>query len=226
MKSKTVVIIPAYNEERNIEKVVTKTRKILKSKIVVVDDGSIDATAKKAKKAGAIVIKRKARGGKGNALRTGFQYFLKRPEKYVLIIDADMQYEPKNLKKILKPLLDDEADFVMGYRNFNKIPFRHKLGNLVWRTTFNLLFGTRLKDTNCGIMGMKKAALRKIKKIHGGYIIENAMLSDLVRAKLRIAQVPVRVRYDETSGVPRGVRVVGGVFLFILKEGIKYRLGS
>lgn len=139
-------------------------------------------------------------------------------------MDADLQYAPKDAKKILKPLIEDKADFTMGYRNFKKIPFRHKLGNFVWKTTFNLFFGTKLKDTNCGLIGLKKETIKNIEKIQGGYIIENSILSELVKKKMRISQVPVRVYYRGTSKIPRGIKVVFAVLSFIVIEGLKYRL--
>jgi glycosyltransferase involved in cell wall biosynthesis len=164
---KNAVLIPAFNEEKNILEVIEKTKKLRKfDKILVVDDGSRDKTAEIARKAGATVIRHERNKGKGEALKTGFNYLLKSKEiKNIVLIDADLQYEPKEALKLLKVL--DDVDMVMGYRDFSKLPFRHKLGNFVWKTSFNLFFGTSLKDTNCGLIALKIYSVKKM-NIHGG----------------------------------------------------------
>jgi glycosyltransferase involved in cell wall biosynthesis len=215
-------IVPAYNEEKNIHDVVKRLRKI-GFRVIVVDDGSKDRTYEFAKKAGAIVLRHKINKGKGEALRTAFEYVKKKEIKNFVIIDADLQYLPEEAMKLLEPIKRREADFVMGYRNWREVPFRHKLGNFVWRTFFNILYGTKLKDTNCGYMAFGEKAIKEIENIHGGYIIENSILSDAVKKGLKIKQVPVKVFYHKKSGVKRGIRVVLGVLIYILKEGLKYR---
>ena len=227
MKMESVAIIPAFNEEETIEEVISRLKKIgLKS--IVIDDGSTDKTTELAKKFDAIVIKHTINIGKGEALKTGFNYILKKmPEvKYVVIIDADMQYLPEQADSILKPLKDKKADFVMGYRDWSTVPLRHNFGNFVWRSIFNLFFGTKLKDTNCGYMGLSRKALEKIQKIHGGYIIENMMLVEVLRCRLRIKQVPVTVIYKYKRSIFNGLRTGLGVLVFIIEEGIKYRLSK
>jgi len=225
--SKYIALIPAYNEEKNILKVIFEMNKYSHIKTIVVDDGSTDKTAEIARSLKVKVLQHRKNRGKGEALNTGFRHILQnqRGAKYVAIIDADLQYMPSEAMKALKPIEDGEADFVMGYRDFGKMPFRHVLGNFVWKNIFNLLFGTDFKDTNCGCMAMTTDALRKIGKVQGGYIIENSMLAQAVRKKLRVKQVPVKVTYRQLSKVPRGIRVVLGVMIFILTEGFKYRLG-
>jgi glycosyltransferase involved in cell wall biosynthesis len=218
-------IVPAYNEEKNIYDVVKRLRK-MRFRVIVVDDGSKDRTYELAKKAGAIVLRHKINKGKGEALRTAFEYVRKRKIKSFVIIDADLQYLPEEARKLLEPIKRREADFVMGYRNWRKVPFRHKLGNFLWRKLFNMLYGTNLKDTNCGYMAFGEKAIKEIENIHGGYIIENSILSDAVKKGLKIKQVPVKVFYHKKSGVKRGIRVVLGVLIFILKEGLKYKLSK
>ena len=145
--------------------------------------------------------------------------------KYAVVIDADMQYSPEESIRFLDVLRNDKADFVMGYRDFSKVPFRHKMGNFMWRNVFNLMFGTKLRDANCGFIALSRRAVSAVvEKIHGGYIIEDSMLAECVRRKFIIEQVPVSVSYARLSGVFRGIRVVAGVLVFILTEGLRYRL--
>ncbi len=220
----TVVLIPAYNEEKNIKETVARVKK-LGYRPLVVDDASLDGTYKIAKSAGAIVLRHEVNGGKGEAVKSGFNYiFSNLKVKYIVILDADLQYKPEDIPNLLQKLKDKSADFVMGYRDWSAVPFRHKLGNLVWRFFFNLLFGTRMKDTNCGFMAMTVDTARKIKGIGKGYVIDNHIVSQVVKNKLRIAQIAVSISYKNKSRPLRGIRMVLGVLVFIIREGLRYRL--
>jgi len=218
-------LIPAYNEEENIQEVISRLKNI-KIIPIVVNDGSTDRTNELAKKRRVIVLKHEKNKGKGEALKTGFKYIIQKCKdaKYIVIIDADMQYPPEESIKLVKPL-QQGADFVTGYRNLKELPFRHRLGNCVWKGFFNLLFGTKFKDTNCGFMALTRKAVEKIKNIHGGYIIENSLFIEALKNNLRIEQVPIKVNYEKISGIFRGIRVEFSVLIFIIKEGFKYRLG-
>ncbi|MCX8179640.1 MAG: glycosyltransferase family 2 protein, partial [Candidatus Aenigmarchaeota archaeon] len=123
-----VVIIPAFNEEKNIKQVVERTKNLGYIPLVV-DDYSSDRTNEIAKEAGAIVLRHKKNMGKGEGLKTAFLYIKNNlpTVKYIAILDADLQYIPEDLPKIFKPLELDEADYVTGYRNWKKdVPFRHR----------------------------------------------------------------------------------------------------
>lgn len=101
--------------------------------------------------------------GKGEAIKTGINFIL---EKYpridnVVIVDADMQYLPEEAENLLKPLKEGKADFVMGKRDWSNVPFRHRFGNFVWKTSFNILFGQKMDDTNCGFVAFSRKAMKK-----------------------------------------------------------------
>ncbi len=218
-------LIPAYNESKHIASIVRQVAKI-GLKPVVIDDGSTDDTREIAVESGAICIRHDRNKGKGEALKTGLEHILKHYTNfdYLILIDADNQYAPREALKILHELEEAGADFVMGYRNWSIVPFRHQLGNFVWRTAFNILFGTKLKDTNCGLMGFNKKAVQKIKdNILGGYIVDNSILIGVLKNRLKISQVEVEVSYHRKSGIGRGARVVLDVLYYIVKEGLKYR---
>lgn len=222
---RNVALIPAYNEEKTIKRVVEKVRS-LGIRPIVINDHSTDNTSRIAKKTGAVVLEQSSNSGKGEAIKTGINYALKKlpKTKNFVLIDADLQYDPTEAPRLLEVLDSTDADIVIGYRDWSTVPMRHNLGNLLWRTSFNILFGTRLKDTNCGFMAIKRDSAKKIlDALHGGYIIESSILSRAVKKKMKIEQTPVTVTYKAQSGVKRGLRMVGGIFLFILSEGIKYR---
>ena len=223
---KKAILLPAFNEEKTIVEVVEKCKKTIPDAfILVVDDGSTDKTAELAKKAGAHVISHEKNMGKGEALKTGFKYLLSQGFENIVIMDADGQYSPEFLPMLFSAL--DQADIVMGSRDFSSLPFRHRLGNIVWRSLFNFLFSTKFRDTNCGVIGFRKNALKVIlDEIGSGYTIENSVLISALRNGLRIIQLPVKVKYLQTSGIIRGVKIVASVSWYILKEGIKYRFSA
>ena len=220
-------MIPAYNEERSIGKVILQVKKerILP---IVVDDGSTDRTYEIARKSGAVVIRHKVNKGKGEALKTGFKHIIKncRDVKYVVVIDADMQYDPRDAPKLVKALKEG-YDYVTGYRNWKRdVPFRHRFANLIWRVTFNLLFGTNMKDTNCGYIGLNRRTMKMMsKRSYGGYIIENVMLAHVVEKGLKVKQVPVKVSYPHRRDVVKGSRFFLGCLIFIVEEGLRFRFG-
>ena len=222
------ILFPAYNEEETIGIVVRDAKKFFpNSVIVVIDDGSSDETATIAEKFGAVVIRHESNMGKGEALKTGFEFFLEHTRaKYIIVADADGQYSIKDGVGLLVPLKNDKADVVVGMRNWKDVPFLHRLGNAIWRITFNLLFGTHLRDTNCGFMAFNRRALKLIEHTGGGYIIENSLIIEALRKGLRITQVPVNVYYKRVSPFLRGVRMVLGILIFIIREGINYRIKS
>ncbi|MEM5815368.1 MAG: glycosyltransferase family 2 protein, partial [Candidatus Aenigmatarchaeota archaeon] len=193
---------------------------------LVIDDGSKDATYRIAKRYGAIVIKHKKNKGKGEALKTAFNYLRKVKARTCVIIDADLQFLPEESLKLLRIIKEKKANLVMGQRKWSEVPFRHRVGNFIWRIFFNLFFETNLNDTNCGFMALDRKSIEKIKKIHGGYIIENSIISNAIKEGLKIRNVPVKVFYNKKSSILRGIRIVFGVLIFIFLEGIKYKLNK
>jgi glycosyltransferase involved in cell wall biosynthesis len=219
-------LIPAFNEEETIEEVIVRLKKHIDVEVIVVDDGSSDATPEIVKKLGHTLVRHETNKGKGEAINTGFKYIVKNypKAKYVVIIDADLQYRPEDAYKLLEPLEKGEADIVTGFRDPKNIPYANRFGNFIWRFTFNLLFGTHFKDTNCGYMAFTTDAVKKIKKVHGGYIIENSILAQSVKSGLRVKQVDVKVLYGKRK-ITKFARMAFGVIIFIVIEGLKFRLG-
>ena len=222
---KHVVLVPAFNEEKNIREVIYHLKKHPHVDIIVIDDGSKDRTAEIARKHKVILIRHEFNKGKGEAIKTGINYIFKHhPAEYIALIDADMQYHPSEAIKLLAPLERNEADFVSGFRIPKHIPYANRMGDGGWKWLFNLLFGTNFYDTNCGLIAFNRKAARTIlRNTYGGYIIENAIKIIVVQHNLRIAQVPVNVRYGKRR-VVKFARMFFGNSFFIFIEGIKYRI--
>lgn len=222
--SKLGILLPAYNEEKNIQIVIKEAKKYLPtSKVVVIDDGSTDRTSELASGMGATVLTHGRNLGKGEALKTGFEYFSNKPIDFIIVSDTDRQYRLKDAIKILRALENKKGDLVSGYRNPHDIPYANRAGNFIWRSLFNLLFGTKYKDIGCGFIGLNRNALRKIRNIGGGYIIESSIFANCAKKKLKVFQVPVKVSYGKRK-IRKFARMFFGVLVFILIQGLKHRL--
>ena len=146
--------IPAYNEEKNIAVIITKLKKIT-DKIIVCDDGSSDFTAKISEELGAIVIKHEKNLGYGAAIRS---IFLKAKESecdVLVTFDADGQHKIEDIKKVVKPIVDDESDIVIGSRFLDEsekdVPNYRKVGIKIITRITNASIKKQLKDSQSGL---------------------------------------------------------------------------
>lgn len=214
----TIVVIPAYNEEKTIGRLIDRVHDNGYFTLVV-DDGSEDYTHDIAVECGSTVILHSRNMGKGEAISTAIKFLSKEWDyKNYVLLDADMQYDPDQISDLVRCL--GKYDYVVGERDWKKVPFRHRLGNSIWVNLFNILFGTELKDVSCGFIVMKKEVAEDL-KYYGGYIIESHMLYQAISKGYDVGNCKVDVRYQEKSGIVRGLRMVVGVSLFM----VKMRLG-
>jgi glycosyltransferase involved in cell wall biosynthesis len=185
---KILALIPAYNEEERIGKVVKKTLKYCD--VIVIDDGSMDDTGKRAEEKGAFVIKHEKNRGKGDALITGFNYALKNNYDIIITLDADGQHDPSEIPNFLKKI--DKYDIIIGARNFKEMPFPRRISNTI--TTFLLSLRTHQKigDSQSGYRLIKTDALRGLDFKTERFILESELL---VRAKCRIGNVRIKTIY-------------------------------
>ncbi len=210
------VLIPAYNEEENIEAVIKRTRQINPHlKILVVDDGSHDKTSQLAKKAGADVVIHKKNKGKAEAIRTGMNILKK--YKWVVFLDADLQYSPEELKKFLNAIRRGNADFILGYRDFSQIPhFRHWFANNVVSSIFNICYSSDIRDLMCGLRAIRASLWMRMNLIFSGYLVETEMAYEVKILGAKTEQVNVGVKYHSKSGLERGIKIVFSIILHII----------
>lgn len=191
------VIIPCMNEEKTIGMVIGKALSILKHEGVegeiIISDNSIDNSRDIAKKMGAkIVIPPK--NGYGTACLEGFRHA---QGTYLILADADDTYDLGEMPKFLKPLLADEADFVMGTRlkgeiKKNSMPWLHRyIGNPLLTGTLNWLFRTNISDAHCGMRAITRDAYEKLDMKSEGMEFASEMIIEAARKKLRISEVPI-----------------------------------
>src|SRR5437588_8050740 len=151
------VVIPAYNEESTVAEVVTEIPRQaagLQTEVIVVVDGAADATAARAASAGALVCDVPVNRGQGAALRLGYWLARARGAQVIATIDADGQYEPEELGRVVEPILAGRADFVSGSRRLGSElttdRIRH-LGVLVFGAAFSLIVRHRITHPACGL---------------------------------------------------------------------------
>ena len=199
---KTVIGIPAYNEEKNIASILIKLKNISEH-IIVCDDGSSDLTSEIAEKLGAIVVKHKKNLGYGAAIKT---IFLKAQEinaDALVTFDADGQHRIEDIDKILVPIKNNKADIVIGSRFLNdeqKISKYRKIGIKTITELTNITSGTKITDSQSGFRGYNKKTLENIKLTESGMGISTEILIKAKKSNLKIIEVPIIVSYEgETS---------------------------
>src|SRR3990172_9691113 len=213
---KIVVLIPAYNEEANIAKVVQSIpRRILgidQVQVLIVNDGSTDNTVDCAMNGGADkIVSHKRNNGVGAAFMTGVRNAILMNADIVVTVDADSQFNPNQIPELVVPILNHEADVVIGSR-FQKntpknIPRVKLLGNKIFSRLVSWVVGQKFTDTQTGLRAYSKEALLNISVVNE-FTYTQEVLIDLKFKELRIVEVPVSVRYDDS----RKSRVVKSIF--------------
>ncbi|MCD6557497.1 MAG: glycosyltransferase family 2 protein [Candidatus Aenigmarchaeota archaeon] len=198
-----IAVMPAYNEEKTIGRIIRETRKYV-DKIIVVDDGSKDATAQIAKKADALVVKHEVNKGLGMSIRTGLAEARRYNPDIIITIDADGQHDPKDIPKFVDKVKQG-YDFVLGSRDLRAYPFIKKVGNFFLNFLTNLVCGTALMDTESGFRAFSRRALKKIKLQGERYEIAADIIFQVGKHELRACNVPIKSpRYIRGKGVTVG----------------------
>ncbi len=197
-KPKIIAAIPAYNEERHIEEIVTKTLQYV-DEVIVVDDGSTDRTGERAERAGAIVIKHDINMGKGVGINTAFKTAREINPVAMVLLDADGQHNPEEIPLLLDPVLNKQADMVVGSRFLadNRIPKYRMLGQTVLNITTNLGSGIKLTDTQSGFRAFSRKAIERMALKQTGFAVESEMQFIAGRHGLKVTEVPIKTNYDE-----------------------------
>lgn len=223
---KLSIIIPVYNEEKTIVEILDRVKKEVISgvekEIIVVDDGSTDSTRQKLKNIKSndfkILFHEKNRG-KGAAVITGIQ---NSTGDYIIIQDADLEYHPKFIKELIKPILEKKADVVYGTR-LNRMPhlkgeesrrlfLLHFFGNRFLSLITSVLYGQWITDVETCYKLFPKKALNGIKLNARGFELEPEITAKLLKKGYKIKEVSISV-------IPRGYDE--GKKLNTVKDGLK-----
>jgi glycosyltransferase involved in cell wall biosynthesis len=195
--TRVTFIIPAHNEVSTIQEVLHRIEALgLDVQILVVDDGSVDGTSEAAETAfgrmDGLVI-RQPNGGKGSAVRAAIPYI---DGDVVVIQDADMEYDPCDVPRLIDPILRGAADVVYGSRLSGGQPqraymFWHLVGNRFLSLVTSILFNTTLSDMETGYKAFRADVLRSLRLRQNDFRIEPELTSQICLRKLRIYEVPI-----------------------------------
>ncbi|MHA2314668.1 MAG: glycosyltransferase family 2 protein [Candidatus Hermodarchaeia archaeon] len=203
---KVCCIIPAYQESRAIDQVIRIAQKYC-SHVVVVDDGSTDNTGKIAQDNGATVLRHPTNLGKGAALRTGFDYTVKKQYDIMITLDGDLQHNPHSIPRFLDKIKQG-YDIIVGSRyqtQSEDMPFARKLSNLITTTVLRVFFKVPVTDSQSGYRAFKRRVLETIPVRDNGFAAETEILIDAQRAGFLISEVPIATSYgDEKSKIRPG----------------------
>lgn len=200
-------IIPAYNEEKTIAQVVEKAKQYLP--IIVVDDGSTDATAEKAAHAGATVLKHRVNVGKGAALKTGCEHALAQGAEKIVLLDADGQHNPEHIPVFLNAL--EKYDIAFGARRIpENMPLIMRFGNKVINTTFLLLYNIRIEDSQSGYRAFRASAYPFLRWEALDYAVETEMIIKAGKRKLSHCTIPIETIYGDKY---KGTTVLDGMLI-------------
>lgn len=190
------VIVPAYEAAMTVGRVVDDLRRTLDLPVIVVDDGSSDATGEVARSHGAALVTHDRNRGKGAALRTGLREASRRGFRVALTADADGQHPADSARAVLESA-DDPRALVLGVRDLVRdgAPSRNRFGNRVSNFFLSFFSGRRLRDTQCGLRRYPIAETLSLGARANGYAFEGEVVLRALRAGLPLVEIPIAVVY-------------------------------
>jgi glycosyltransferase involved in cell wall biosynthesis len=222
-----MVCIPTFNAESTISEAVKKCKEFA-DLVLVVNDGSTDNSAEVAKEAGAEVLTHKINLGYGGAIKSCLTEALKRKAKVTITFDADLQHDPKDLLKLIEPIITEKADIVIGSRFLEESddvkPYR-KFGIKLITSLVNSFSGSKIKDAESGLRSYSFNALKKI--VYNleteGMVMSAEILLKAAVNKLKIIEIPRKEMYPndvQTSSqnpLKHGLTVISTIFKLIIE---------
>jgi len=217
-------LIHAYNEELSIGRLINNLQNLYKnSRIIVIDNNCTDETASIASKYGAEVIYEEKQG-KANAIKKGFDYL---DSQYLVMLDADNTYNPKDASKLLEPLIKDEADVVLGSRlrgdlEKGAISRTNIIGNRILSFTANILYKP-ISDVCTGYWAFNKNVINYLVDIgidSSGFEVEAEMFAKIWKADFRIKEIPIS--YNKREDKPKLNSFHDGIK--IMRTLIRYKI--
>jgi glycosyltransferase involved in cell wall biosynthesis len=196
-----VAAIPCFNEERFIGSVVLNVKKYV-DRVLVIDDGSSDASVEIATAAGAVVHRHDGNKGYGAAIRTAVNFGKEEGADVLVVIDGDGQHDARDIPRLVKPVLDGEADVVIGSRflgEASNAPLYRRLGQRILNVATNVGSGRRLSDSQSGFRAYSSRALGSLNLTENGMSVSSEMQFAIASKGLKVAEVAIQVCYGEKS---------------------------
>ena len=216
---KITVGIPAYNEEKNIAKIIVKLKKMV-DQILVCDDGSTDSTCAIAESLGVTVIKHPKNLGYGSAIRSIFLKAREINSKVLVTIDADGQHKIEDIEKVIKPIVDGQADISIGSRFLDKhdnAPKYRKLGISIITKVTNSSLSEKITDAQSGFRAYNNKVLQSLTPSDSGMGISTEILIKSSNLGFKIAEVPTEIQYEGDTSTQNPVSHGTEVLMSTLK---------
>ena len=216
---KITVGIPAYNEEKNLAKIIVKLKKMV-DQILVCDDGSTDSTCAIAESLGVTVIKHPENSGYGMAIRSIFLKAREINADLLVTIDADGQHKIEDINKIIKPIVDGRADISIGSRFLkedNNTPGYRKLGVKVITKVTNSSLTEKVTDAQSGFRAYNNKVLQSLTPSDSGMGISTEILIKSSKLGFKIAEVPTEIQYEGDTSTQNPVSHGTEVLMSTLK---------
>jgi len=211
--------IPAFNEEKNIAKIITQLKKVTDS-IIVCDDGSSDMTGEISEKLGAIVVKHEKNMGYGSAIKTIFQKASEIDSDVLVTFDADGQHRIEDIEPVLEPIKNNSADIIIGSRFLSKssnVPNYRKFGIKVITELTNASIKKKLTDSQSGFRAYNKQVLAEITPSEVGMGISTEILIKASNKNLRIGEVPISILYEGNTSTHNPISHGSSVLISTIK---------
>jgi glycosyltransferase involved in cell wall biosynthesis len=197
------VVAPARDEEATIGELLERVASVrvpgCELRPIVVDDGSTDRTAEIARKGGAVVVRHPHNRGLGAAVRTGLRAAVETGASTIAYLDADLEYYPEDIPRLVAPILAGRADYVLGSRFLGGVRgmrLHRRLGNYAFTALLMLLTRRRISDGQTGMRAFSREAASQAEIIHD-YNYAQILTLDLLRKGFRMEEVPIRYRIRE-----------------------------
>lgn len=203
----TLIIVPAFNEAKTIAAVLKTIPQGVE--VLVVDDGSSDATSSIAAACGARVVRHVINRGLGAALRTGFLYAVRGGHDAVITMDSDGQHDGAEMHVFVRAL-ESGADVVIGRRQAVAMPRIRQYYNGVGAVLTRVLFGAALVDTQSGFRGISTRALRRMELTTSRMEISSEIIAEAHRINAAVQEVPITIQYTPYS-MSKGQNLFEGV---------------
>ena len=217
---KITVGIPAYNEEKNIAKIILQLKKTA-DHIIVCNDGSTDSTSEIAESLGAIVINHPKNLGYGGAIRSIFLKAREINTELLVTIDADGQHRVDDVNKIINPIINGESDLVIGSRfldeNEKEVPQYRRVGIKVITKVTNASIKNKLTDSQSGFRAYSKKVLTELNPSDVGMGISTEILIKASSKNFRISEVPIKITYSGDTSTHNPISHGSSVILSTIK---------
>lgn len=209
-EQKIIVIIPAYNEEGSVAKVIEEVRTHLRqADVLVVSDGSTDRTSEKAGASGATVLELPFNLGIGGAMQAGYQYAWQRGYDIAIQVDADGQHDPKEIAKLLGALEEKKIDIALGSRFIGDSEYKsstmRRIGISIFAQVISMIVGQKITDPTSGFRAANRKAIQLFASNYPQDYPEPEALVLLHRCRFKMEEVPVEMsqRYSGESSITK-----------------------